>query len=81
MLVDDPATLDNIFRDAPGLIATHCEDTPTIQANEQRYREQYGDQIPVRFHPMIRSEEACWKSSSFAVDLARRHGTRCTCFI
>ncbi|MCP5431327.1 MAG: dihydroorotase [Chromatiaceae bacterium] len=76
MLVDDPATLDNIFRDAPSLIATHCEDTPTIQANEQRYREQYGEQIPVRFHPMIRSEEACWKSSSFAVDLARRHGTR-----
>ena len=76
MLVDDPATLEHIFRDAPGLIATHCEDTPTIQANEQRYREQYGDQIPVRFHPMIRSEEACWKSSSFAVDLARRHGTR-----
>ena len=76
MLVDDPATLEHIFRDAPGLIATHCEDTPTIQANEQRYREQYGDQIPVRFHPMIRCEEACWKSSSFAVDLARRHGTR-----
>lgn len=76
MLVDDPATLDHIFRDAPSLIATHCEDTPTIQANEQRYREQYGEQIPVRFHPMIRSEEACWKSSSFAVDLARRHGTR-----
>ena len=76
MLVDDPATLEQIFRDAPMLVATHCEDTPTIQANEQRYREQYGDEIPVRFHPLIRSEEACWKSSSFAVDLARRHGTR-----
>ncbi len=76
MLVDDPATLELIFRDAPVPIATHCEDTPTVQANEQRYREQYGDAIPVRFHPAIRSEEACWKSSSFAVDLARRHGTR-----
>jgi dihydroorotase len=76
MLVDDPTMLEQIFRDAPTLIATHCEDTPTIQANEQRYREQYGDEIPVRFHPLIRSEEACWKSSSFAVDLARRHGTR-----
>jgi dihydroorotase len=76
MLVDDAATLEQIFRDAPMLIATHCEDTPSIQANEQHYREQYGDEIPMRFHPLIRSEEACWKSSSMAVDLARRHGSR-----
>ncbi|WP_043108418.1 dihydroorotase [endosymbiont of unidentified scaly snail isolate Monju] len=76
MLVDDPATLEAIFRDCPTLIATHCEDTPTILANEARYREQYGEQIPMRFHPAIRSEAACWKSSSMAVDLARRHGTR-----
>ena len=76
MLVDDVATLEQIFADAPTLIVTHCEDTPTIQANEQRYREKYGDEIPMRFHPLIRSEEACWKSSSMAVDLARRHGTR-----
>ena len=76
MLVDKLATLELIFADAPTLIATHCEDTPSIQANEQRYREKYGDEIPMRFHPLIRSEEACWKSSSMAVDLARRHGTR-----
>ena len=76
MLVDNEATLEQIFADAPTLVATHCEDTPTIQANEQRYREQYGDQVPMRLHPLIRSEEACWKSSSMAVDLARRHGTR-----
>ena len=76
MLVDDPATLEAIFRDCPTLIATHCEDTPTILANEARYREQYGEQIPIRFHPLIRSEEACWKSSSMAVDLARKHDTR-----
>ena len=76
MLVDNVATLEQIFADAPTLIATHCEDTPMIQANEQRYREQYGDEIPMRFHPLIRSEEACWKSSSMAVDLARKHGTR-----
>ena len=76
MLVDDPVTLEAIFRDCPTLIATHCEDTPTIQANEARYREQYGEWIPVRLHPAIRSEEACWKSSSLAVELARRHGTR-----
>jgi len=76
MLVDRVETLEQIFRDAPMLIATHCEDTPSIQVNEQRYREQYGDEIPMRFHPLIRSEEACWKSSSMAVDLARKHGTR-----
>lgn len=76
MLVDNVATLEQIFADAPTLIATHCEDTPMIQANEQRYREQYGDEVPMRFHPLIRSEEACWKSSSMAVDLARKHGTR-----
>ena len=76
MLVDDPATLEAIFRDCPTLIATHCEDAPTILANEARYREEYGEQIPMRFHPLIRSGEACWKSSSMAVDLAKRHDTR-----
>lgn len=76
MLVDDPHTLEQIFRDCPTLIATHCEDTPTILVNEARYREQYGEQIPMEYHPLIRSEEACWRSSSMAVDLARRHGTR-----
>ena len=76
MLVDDPAVLEQLFRDAPTLVATHCEDTPTILANEARYREQYGEQIPMRLHPAIRSEEACWRSSSLAVELARRHGTR-----
>ena len=76
MLVDDPATLELIFRDAPTLVAAHCEDTPTILANEAHYRAQYGDAIPIELHPVIRSEEACWRSSSMAVELARRHGTR-----
>ena len=76
MLVDDPAILEQIFRDAPTLIATHCEDTPTILANEEKYRAEFGEQIPMHLHPLIRSEEACWKSSSFAVELAQRHGTR-----
>ena len=75
MLVDDPEVLE-LYRDAPTLLATHCEDTPTIKANEERYRAEYGDDIPMRLHPIIRSEEACWKSSSLAVELARRHGTR-----
>ncbi|MCB1925458.1 MAG: dihydroorotase [Gammaproteobacteria bacterium] len=76
MLVDDPKVLEHIFRDAPMLVATHCEDTPTIKANEERYRAEYGDEIPIHLHPLIRSEEACWRSSSFAVDLARRFATR-----
>ena len=76
MLVDEPGTLERIFADAPLLVATHCEDTPTIQANEQKFRERYGDAVPMSAHPEIRSAEACYKSSSLAVDLAKRHGTR-----
>ena len=76
MLVDDPATLEGIFRAAPLLIATHCEDTPTIVANEAAAREEYGDDIPIHAHPRIRSAEACYKSSSFAISLAKRHGSR-----
>ena len=76
MLVDDPATLDAIFRDAPTIVVTHCEDTPTIEANLAKERERYGDAIPVERHPYIRSREACLKSSTLAIELARRHGTR-----
>lgn len=76
MLVDREATLEAIFRDAPVLIATHCEDTPIILANEQAYREKYGADVPMACHPKIRSAEACLKSSGFAIGLAKRHGTR-----
>ena len=76
MLVDDPNTLGRIFADCPTLIATHCEDTPTIKVNEERYRQQYGDDVPFSAHPQIRSAEACWKSTVLATDLAKRHGTR-----
>ncbi len=76
MLVDNPATLEGIFSSTPLLIATHCEDTPTIQANEAAARARYGDDIPIAEHPRIRSEEACYRSSSLAVNLARRHGAR-----
>jgi dihydroorotase len=76
MLVDDPRTLEKIFAEAPILVATHCEDTPTILANEARFRAQYGDDVPMRHHPDIRSREACLTSSSLAVELAKRHGTR-----
>jgi dihydroorotase len=76
MLVDAPAILEQIFADAPVIVATHCEDSPTIHANEQKFRDKYGEDVPMSAHPEIRSAEACYKSSSLAVDLARRHGTR-----
>jgi dihydroorotase len=76
MLVDDPATLDAIFRDCPVPIITHCEDTPTITANEEAAKVRWGDDIPVAQHPLIRSREACIKSTWLALSLAKRHGTR-----
>jgi dihydroorotase len=76
MLVDNEATLDAIFADSPLLIATHCEDTPMILANEAEYRARYGEDIPIEAHPAIRSEAACLKSSTLAVELARRHDAR-----
>ncbi|ODN42287.1 dihydroorotase [Piscirickettsia litoralis] len=76
MLVDDPKILDELFKVCPTLLATHCENTPMILANEQKYREQFGDDVPMGCHPAIRSEEACYASSSLAVELAKRHDTR-----
>lgn len=76
MLVDDPVTLDAIFRDVPTPIITHCEDTPMIDAELARYKAKYGDDIPAQFHPDIRSREACKKSTELAISLARKHNTR-----
>ncbi len=76
MLVDNAATLEGIFAGTPLIVATHCEHTPTILANEAKARATYGDNIPITEHPNIRSAEACFLSSSLAVDLAKRHDTR-----
>ncbi len=76
MLVDNEATLRGIFSRAELLIATHCEDEQTIRQNMQQYRAEYGEEVPIACHPLIRSEEACYKSSSLAVGLAREYGTR-----
>lgn len=76
MLVDRVEVLDQIFAESPVLVATHCEDTPTIMENLKMAESQYGREIPIKAHPRIRSEEACFMSSSLAVDLARHHGTR-----
>ncbi|HRF80651.1 MAG TPA: amidohydrolase family protein, partial [Flavobacteriales bacterium] len=72
----DPATLENLFRNAHMLLAVHAEDEGTIRANMQRAVERWGDAIPMDQHPVIRSAEACYKSSSNAVALAKAHGTR-----
>ena len=76
MLVDDEEVLSEIFRNTKLLVATHCEDEPTIIRNTAIYREKYGEFIPLSAHPKIRSAEACFKSSSKAVELATKFGTR-----
>jgi len=76
MLVDDKNTLENLFRNAPTLIATHCEDEATILHNLELAEEKFGDDIPIHYHPIIRNEEACFRSSSFAAELAKKWNTR-----
>lgn len=76
MLVDNEDVLSEIFRNTRLLVATHCEDEPTIQRNIAQYREKYGEFVPISAHPKIRSNEACYKSSAKAVELATKYGTR-----
>jgi dihydroorotase len=76
MLVDNEVVLEKIFSSTPMLIAVHCEDEATIKANLEKYNEQYGEDIPVACHPLIRSAEACYISSSKAVALAKKTGAR-----
>jgi len=76
MLVDNEKTLEGIFKEAEILVATHCEDEATIRHNTAVFKEKYGEDIPAEAHPLIRSHEACYKSSSLAVSLAKEYGTR-----
>jgi dihydroorotase len=76
MLVDAPEVLEKLFANAPCLIATHCEDEPTVRQRTALFKEQYGENVPYDIHALIRNEEACYKSSSMAADLAKKHGTR-----
>src|SRR5690606_6050691 len=76
MLVDRQETLEKIFANFPYLIATHCEDEDTIKSNLQKFKAEYGDSMDANYHPKIRNAEACYKSSSMAVELAKKHGTR-----
>jgi len=76
MLVDNKETLEALFSKCKMLIATHCEDEATIKHNSEVYKDKYGDAVPIECHPLIRSEAACYKSSSMAVALAKKHNTR-----
>jgi dihydroorotase len=76
MLVDKKETLERIFSTVKTLIATHCEDDELIKQNQKRIVDKYGEDIPAYFHPIIRNEEACYASSSMAVELAKKHNTR-----
>ena len=76
MLVDNKATLEDIFKNCDLLIATHCEDEEIIIKNSSIYKAKYGENLPIKYHHLIRSEEACYKSSSMAVELATKHNTK-----
>ncbi len=76
MLVDNEAVLEKIFSSTKMIISVHCEDEATIRKNTQDFKDKYGDDIPVKYHPIIRSEEACYLSSSKAIELAKKTGAR-----
>ena len=76
MLVDNKETLEELFSKCKLLIAAHCEDETTIRNNMTAYKEKYGEDVPIECHPEIRSEEACYLSSSLAIELAKKHNTR-----
>lgn len=76
MLVDNKEALEDVFTNVNAIIVTHCEDDPMIKAKQKQIIEEYGEDIPAYFHPIIRNDEACYKSSSFAVELAKKHNTR-----
>ncbi len=76
MLVDNKDALSKIFSESPLLIATHCEDEETIKKNTIKYKEEFGEDLPLKYHPFIRNEEACYKSSALAVELAKKYNSR-----
>lgn len=76
MLVDDPIVLEKIFSSTNLLISVHCEDEATIKSNLDKYTKEFGEDIPMQYHPIIRSEEACYISSSRAIELAKKTGAR-----
>jgi dihydroorotase len=80
MLIDNKISIENIFNSTPLPISAHCEDEQTIKDNTEHYKRLYGDDIPISAHPKIRNEDACYKSSNFAVNLAKKTGARLNVF-
>jgi len=76
LLVDDPKAIEKLFAECPTLIAAHCEDDHIIKKNLDKITDEYGFDLPPYFHPIIRNEEACYASSQFAVETAKKYGTR-----
>ncbi|MGC6470588.1 MAG: dihydroorotase [Flavobacteriales bacterium] len=76
MLVDNRQVLEKIFQKSKMLIAVHCEDEETIRTNTEKAKAQFGEDIPINYHPVIRNDEACYKSSSMAIELAKKYNTR-----
>ncbi|MBK3464714.1 dihydroorotase [Pseudomonas sp. MF6776] len=76
MLVDDPKILERLFAEVPTILLAHCEHTPSINANAANLNDQFGERLPPAAHALIRNAETCYRSSSLAVELAKRHGTR-----
>lgn len=76
MLVDNKSTLENIFKNVNSIIVTHCEDDVMIKERQKKIIEEYGEDLPAYFHSIIRNDDACYSSSSFAVELAKKHNTR-----
>ena len=80
MLIDNLNSIEKIFSSTSLPISAHCEDEQTIRINSKKYKEIYGENVPMELHPKIRSEEACYKSSKYAVDLAKKTGARLNVF-
>lgn len=76
MLVDDKSVLEEVFKKSPMIIAVHCEDEKIILENIAKAKQQYGEKVPITEHPNIRSEDACYKSSSLAIELAKKYDTK-----
>ena len=76
MLVDEKTVLEGIFKESPTIVATHCEEEEVVRANMAKAKERWGENVPISQHPIIRSEEACYRSSSKAIELATKLGTR-----
>jgi len=76
MLVDNHKTLENVFSQVEAIIVTHCEDDVMIKERQKKIIEEYGEDIPAYFHPIIRNDEACYRSSSFAVEMAKKYNSR-----